>query len=234
MSAVMLEPNHGHYDPRLIRRQYEGSSIEIGPDRVRWVPPTYRPFHRGGFTVPIGEQPGQVHAVARIRTAFPSRYGSGLIDRYVVSDAIGTVLGSFPSGQGISGSMLPEHLAGWYPAPAVQKAVEQAGLVWADRDFIGDAPALDAEFPGVVPHLRGLHRMAWMQSVVVVICGVAFLAMGVTSLVRGSSLPAVFFAFLVLLMVGIGAEGVFVGVLVSPPMMRYLRRRHLAGIARAS
>ena len=230
----MLEPNHGHYDPRLIRRQYEGSSLEIGPDRVRWVPPTSRPFHRGGFTVPIGDRPGQVRAVARIRTAFPSRFGSGLIDRYVVSDATGAVLGSFPSGQGISGSMLPEHLAGWYAAPAVQNAVEQAGLVWADRDVIGDAPALDAEFPGVVPHLRVLHRIAWMQSVVYVVFGAAFLGTGVTGLVQGSAQPAVFFAFLVLLIVAIGAGSVFVGVLVSPPVMRHLRRRHLAGIAHAS
>jgi hypothetical protein len=177
MSAVMFEPNHGHYDPRLIRRQYEGSSLEIGPGLIRWAPPTYPAFHRGGFTVPIGGQPGQAHAVTRIRTAFPSRYSSGLIERYVVSHASGAVLGSFPSGQGISGSMLPEHLAGWYPTPAVQQAVEQAGLVWADRDFIGDVPALDAQFPGVVPHLRRVHRMAWMQSVVFFLCGAAFLGM---------------------------------------------------------
>ena len=112
MIAVMLEPNHGRYDPRLIRRQHEGSSLEIGPDRVRWVPPTFRAFSRGGFAVPIGGLLGQAHAVTRIRTAFPSRYSSGLIDRYVVSDAMGTVLGSFPACEGISGSMLPEHLAG--------------------------------------------------------------------------------------------------------------------------
>jgi hypothetical protein len=72
----MFEPNHGHYDPRLIRRQYEGSSLEIGPDRARWVPPAFPPFHRGGFTVPIGGQPGQAHAVTRIRTAFTPRRGA--------------------------------------------------------------------------------------------------------------------------------------------------------------
>ena len=226
----MLEPNHGHYDPRLIRRQYEGSSLEIGPVRIRWVPPTYRAFNRGGFTVPIGDQPGQAHAVTRIRTAFPSRYSSGLIDRYVVSDASGTVLGSFPSGEGISGSMLPEHLAGWYPAPAVQKAVEQAGLVWADRDFIGDAPALDAEFPGVVPHLRFLHRMAWVQSVAYVVGGVMFLAIGVRWLIADGWARFVF----PVLLLAVGAEFLFVGVLASPSMMRHLRQRHLAGIARAS
>lgn len=222
--AVLLEPNHGHYDAKLIRRQYEGSSVELGPDRVSWTPPTYRWYHHGGFSAPIGDQPGQAHTVTKVRTAFPSRFGSGLIDRYVVTDTTGAILGSFPSGEGISGSSLPQHLAGWYPAPVVMEAVEQAGLVWDDQDFVGDARGLDAAFPGAVPHLRGLHRMMWVQSAVYVICGVVFVTMATGWVIAEGWVRFVF----PLMLYGLALELLFVGVLASPPMLRRLRARHLA------
>jgi hypothetical protein len=224
MRLVLLEPNHGHYDAKLIRRQYEGSSLEIGPDRVAWTPPAYRWCNHGGFAVPIGDQPGQAHAVTKVRTGFPSRFNSGLIDRYVVTDSTGALLGSFPSGEGISGSSLPQHLAGWYPAPAVMEAVVQSGLVWDDQDFVGDAPALEAAFPGAVPHLRNLHRMMWVQSVVYALGGVAFLSMA-TAWVIGEGWVRFVFP---LMLYFLGLELLFVGVLASPPMLRRLRQRHLA------
>jgi hypothetical protein len=221
--AVLLEPNHGHYDGLLIRRQYEGSSVEIGPARIAWTPPSYRWYRHGRFAVPIGEEPGQAHAVTKVRTAFPVRASPGIIERYIVTDTTRAVLGSFPSGEGISGSSLPEHQAGWYPAPAVQKAVQAAGLVWDDRDFVGDAPALDKEFHGAVPHVRGLHRMWWVQSASYVIGGCVFAGMATGSAVSdGSSLG------FSLMFYGLGLGFVVAGIFVSPPVMRRVRKRNLA------
>lgn len=222
--GALLEPNHGRYDSKLIRRQYEGSSVEIGPDRISWTPPTYRWSNRGGFTASVGDQPGQAHAVIRIRTELPSRYATSVVARYAVTDAAGAILGSFPSGEGISGSSLPEHLAGWYPVTAAQKAVEQAGLVWEDRDFDGDASALEAAFPGVVPHLRVLHRLAWLQSVAYFVGGLVFLCMAIGWLVGGGSGRSV----IPLAIAGAGVVSVFAGIPSSPPMMRHLHNRHLA------
>lgn len=225
--AVILEPNHGRYDSRLVRRHYEGSSVEIGPDRVRWVPPIHRAYDRGGFSVEIGRGPGQACAVTRVRTAFPSRSSDGLIDRYVVTDSGGTVLGSFPSGEGITDSALPQHQAGWYPVTTVQAAVEEAGLTWSDRDYIGDAPALATAFPGVVPHLRALHRLAWVQAGVYVLGGLTFLGMSVGWLVgasrfEGMQIIALAMSFL------LGLTLTALGALASPTVLRWMRRRHLA------
>jgi hypothetical protein len=224
---VLLEPNHGHYDPTPIRRRYEGSSVEISPDRICWTPPASRWSHRDGFTVPVGDGPGQARAVTKVRTAFPSQFDVGLVDRYVVTDCDGTVLGSFPSGAGITGSALPEHAAGWYPVPVVRGAVEAAGLVWDDRDFVGDASTLDAAFPGAVKHLRALHRMAWVQSVLFVLFGLAFLAGGI-AWIAAEGLVRFPFPFILIL---VGSLQLSVGVLSAPPMLRWVRSRREASPA---
>jgi hypothetical protein len=225
--AVLLEPNHGRYDSRVTRWRYAGSSVEIGPDDVCWTPPTHRGYHRGGFTVAIGAGPGQAHAVTKIQTAFPSRFDLGLVDQYVVTDSAGTVLGSFPSGFGLTDSALPEHGVGWYPVPVVRAAVEAAGLVWDDRDFLGDAAKLEAAFPGAVKHLRARHRMAWVQSVLYAVYGVAFLAGGVAWIVA-EGLVRFPFPFILIL---VGSLALSVGVMSAPPMLRRARDRRAASRA---
>jgi hypothetical protein len=221
---VLLEPNHGHYDSTWIRRQYEGSSVEIGPDHVRWTPPSDRRHDRGGFTVPIGSGPGRAHAVTRVRTSFPTRGNEGLIERYAVTDDHGTVLGSFPSGHGATGSGLPQHVAGWYPPAVVQQAVEQAGLVWEDRDFGDDHAAVAAAFPGVVPHVRVLQGTTWARAGTCLAGGALFLTTGIGWLVADGGDRIVFpLSFVVL-----GALHTAAGIGSAPPVRRRLRDRAAA------
>ncbi|GAA3801088.1 hypothetical protein [Cellulomonas soli] len=224
---MLLTPNHGRYDGKLIRRRYEGSSVEIGAEGITWTPPSYRAYNHGRFSVTIGDLPGRAHAVTKIRTAFPSRSSAGEINRYVVTDTTGAILGSFPSGEGVTGSSLPEHVAGWYPMPAVRKAVEDAGLRWDDRDFTGDDKALDTAFPGAVPHLRTLHRAAWVQSLIYLVGGVVFVGMAVGWAADGGWGRFVFPVIVGLL----GVEFLVVGTLAAPPVMRTVRQRHLARVA---
>ncbi|WP_203757431.1 hypothetical protein [Cellulomonas chitinilytica] len=222
---MILEPHHGRYDSPRTRRAYDGSSVEIGPDRVRWVPPTHRPDEHPAFDLPVGDRPGEAHAVVRVHAAFPTRYDDGLVTTYVVTDTGGTPLGSFPSGEGSTGSALPQHPPGWYPAPVVRDAAERAGLAWDDQDLVGRTGELAATFPGSVPHLRLWQVMAWVQ-------GIAYLAMSLVCLVvallwvalgEGSDrvvLPLAFGFF------AVATAGL--ALMFFPPWVRSARRRQLA------
>ena len=163
--GMLLRPNVGHYDPQPIRRLYEGSSLEISTTRVRWTAPTAGRYSGESFDLLVGADPGEAHAVTHVRTTPPSKDATPVIDRYVVTDATGRMLGSFPSGLGQTGSAAPGHLAGWYPRAAVLAAVQDAGLEWDDRDFDGDNAGLESAFPGVVPHLRQMQVIWWMLSI---------------------------------------------------------------------
>ncbi|MBO9553593.1 hypothetical protein [Cellulomonas sp.] len=221
---VLLEPNHGRYDPTGVRRQYEGSSVQLGPDVVTWTPPSHRFYDRGGFSCPIGDHAGQAHRITRLRAAFPSRYSPGIVDRYVITDTAGTVLGSFPSGEGVTGSSLPEHQAGWYPATVVREAAGRAGLVWDERDFTGNATELQAAFPGVVPHARAMEINQWVQTTVYTTYGLLAFAGGVAWVVFGGYGRFVFPPILLCL----GALLAWAGTTSSPPMLRRQRERPAA------
>lgn len=210
---VLLVPNVGHHDSPFVRRQYQGSTLEISSERVRWVAPAATAYARGGFDVPVGDGPGQARAVTRVQAAFPARSTEGVVDRYAVTDAAGAVLGSFPSGQGVTGSALPEHQAGWYPVAAVQAAVQEAGLLWDDRDFTGDTARLEHEFPGVIPHVRTLTLVAWFRALAYAAGGVVVLAL--PWIMDGGMSPVIHAVTAVL-----GALTLAAGIGFTPPMMR--------------
>ena len=217
---MILAPNVGHHDSPSVRRQYEGSWLEISPERVRWVAPAAAVPAGGGFGVPVGGEPGQARAITHVQAAFPARGTEGIVDRYAVTDAAGAVLGSFPSGQGLSGSGLPEHQAGWYPLTAVRAAALDAGLIWAERDFTGDAAGLEREFPGVIAHVRALTVVAWSRALAYALGGVVLLALPWIA-ASGAGTSPVFRAITAVL----GVITLAAGIGNTPPVLRRLARR---------
>ncbi|WP_028046839.1 hypothetical protein [Cellulomonas sp. URHE0023] len=218
---MLLTPNVGRFDATWLRRQYEGTSLAVGPERITWAAPSYVAFRRGGFDLAVGDKPGQARTVTHIRTMFPSQFSPGLIDRYLVTDISGTVLGAFPSGFGETGSALPEHFAGWYPVAAVKSAVEAAGMRWEDRNYIGNAPDLERDFPGVVPKVRGRHAMVWGLTLTYCIAGAVFIVLPWVARPESGHAPIVF----ILLAELLGAWLLFVGVTATPAVMRRRRER---------
>ena len=214
---MILAPNVGHYDEAFVRRQYEGSWLEISPERVRWVAPPASADARGGFDVPVGDGPGQARTITHVQAAFPARGTEGVVDRYAVTDASGAVLGSFPSGRGVSGSALPEHQAGWYPVTTVRAAAQEAGLTWADRDFTGDTAGLERELPGVMPHVRALTAVAWFRALAYAGGGIVLLAL---PWIAAPTSPVFHVVTAVL-----GALVLAGGIGATPPAMRRLARR---------
>ena len=217
---MILAPNVGHHDSASVRRQYEGSWLEISPERVRWVAPAAAVPAGGGFDVPVGGEPGRARAITHVQAAFPARGAEGIVDRYAVTDATGAVLGSFPSGQGLTGSALPGHQAGWYPVTAVRAAVQEAGLIWAERDFTGDTAGLEREFPGVIAHVRALTVVAWSRALAYALGGVVLLALPWIAAPGGGTSP-VFRGVTAVL----GAITLAAGIGNTPPMMRRFAHR---------
>ena len=213
MDDVLLQPNHGRYDPKHLRWQYEGSSLEISSKTITWTPPTHRPYNRAGFSVPVGSTSGQAHTMTRVQARFPSRFDSGIVDQYVVTDSAGGVLGWFPSGWGKSGSAVPEHLKGWYPPQSVRTACHEAGLVYLERDFGSDGAALDTEFPSVAPHVRRLQRLLLGQCVVYIVVGALLIGLAV-ALATSPDVPGRFVVMLIPLAAGV--LNLLGGVVLSP------------------
>ena len=217
---MILAPNVGHHDAPSVRRQYEGSWLEISPERVRWVAPAAAGPAGGGFDVPVGGGPGQARSVTHVQAAFPARGTEGIVDRYAVTDAAGAVLGSFPSGQGVSGSAMPEHQAGWYPVTAVRPAVQESGLMWAERDFTGDTAGLQREFPGVIAHVRALTVVAWSRALAYALGGVVLLALPWVAAPGGGTSPVLRVVSAVLGVITLAA-----GIGNAPPVMRRIAHR---------
>ncbi len=216
-AEVRLRPNVSRYDSALIRRLYEGSSLEIGTDRVRWVAPDRGKYARGSFDIPVGSEPGQAHAVTHVRTTAPTT-NEHFVDRYVVTDSTGRVLGSFPSGFGRTGSAAPEHWVGWYPQDAVQAATRDAGLEWADRDFAGDGRGLERAFPGAVSRLGQTRVLMWGLSLMMA----AFTLWGMALLWQHARQDSMGVGRRVLLTILLGAYGLSVAVLASPRVWQRL------------
>ncbi len=141
-----------------------------------------------------------------------------MIDRYVITDSAGQMLGSLPSGVGHVGSGAPSHQAGWYPPTVVRAAVQEAGLVWADLDFVGDSAGLDRLFPGLVPDLGQVQVVWWLWAFM--LTGFGLYSMIWPWQLRHQPASAGYIAFMVLL----GAAFVCLGVLAAPVMQRRWRK----------
>jgi hypothetical protein len=118
----------------------------------------------------------------------------------------------------VTGSALPDHQAGWYPTTAVRAAVQEAGLVWADRVFTGDTARLELEFPGVIPHVQALTVLAWFRALVYAVGGLVLLAL---PWIMDGGMPPVLRAVTAV----VGAITLAAGIGFSPPMMRRVVRR---------
>jgi hypothetical protein len=213
---MKLEPRAARFDRPRVRRQYVGSELEIDTAAVSYTGPEARP--ELGWSVARGQQSGQVSEIVHVTGEFPVRFTSYTIERYVLVDREGKVLGSLPSGRGARASAAPADLAGWYPEESVRAMAAAAGLRWHDQDF-ADASQLRKRYPGLDPYLRLVVATWWVQGVAYAMGGGAFGWLASITPSGGGNLAfRLAFGFLAVL------SGVL-GVVMLPPVTRRLRRR---------
>ena len=216
VAGMKLEPGSARFDGPRVRRQYAGSELEIDTAAVRYTGPEARP--ELGWSVARGQQPGQACEIVHVTGEFPVRFTSYTIERYLLVDREGKLLGSLPSGRGARVSAAPADLAGWYPEESVRAMAAAAGLGWHDEDF-ADASQFRKRYPGVDPYLQIVVATWWVQGVTYALGGGAFAWLAATTPSGGGNLTRrLAFGFLAVL------SGVL-GVVMLPPVTRRLRRR---------
>jgi hypothetical protein len=213
---MRLEPRAARFDPPRIRRQYAGSVLEIDSAAVRYTGPEAKP--ELGWSVSCGQTPGQASGIVHVTGEFPVRFANYVMERYVLVDLTGKMLGSLPSGRGVRASAAPTDLSGWYPEESVREMAAAAGLRWRDEEFT-DASQVLRRYPGLDPQLRVVVAAWWSQGVIYAAGGGLFAWLASTSHSDGADLAfRLAFGFLAVL------SGV-IGVLMLPPVTRRLKRR---------
>jgi hypothetical protein len=223
MTVTVLLPQTKYGDGPRRRRRYEGSSLVAEDGMLRWTPaPGASP---GRWQLTLGCARGQAATLVHVHSAalVPSRFDAS-VDWYVLVDAAGTVLAHFPESTDVPYRTGSDP---WFTQAAVAAFAAGAGLGFKDV-YVESPKELEAQFPGLYPHLSALVVMSYVTALTYVAIGVGLLGLGVSIWAGGGFRPAGSLAATVAVgavMFLLGLLLAAVGVGACPPVAaRYLAR----------